>query len=134
MIFCLVQISGETGYSGFNLGLNGKAKLALFSANPERFSGESREPSQIAKQGSCRTNLDKRQPVIWSPNASTRFLLTKCWSNLFLELCIGISVRQACCWSRMDFFQFFCELVDCGDACESSSEGVFCAFAYGFDS
>src|SRR2546422_5271897 len=34
----------------------------------------------------------------------------------------------------LNLFEFFCESVDCGDACEAASQGVFCAFAYGVDS
>src|SRR3989442_9514069 len=34
----------------------------------------------------------------------------------------------------LNLFEFFCESVDCGDACEAASQSVFCAFAYRVDS
>jgi hypothetical protein len=39
-IFCLALIPGESGDSSLGLGFDRKGKIAVISANPERFSGE----------------------------------------------------------------------------------------------
>jgi len=50
---CLVVIMGETGDSGYSLGLDARAKKdGQSSAIPERFVGENLKASQIAEQGS----------------------------------------------------------------------------------
>jgi len=50
-ICCLALILGKSCDSGCNSGLDAEAKLAVISANPERFSGERLWESQIRDQG-----------------------------------------------------------------------------------
>ncbi len=48
---CPAVIVGETGDSSLGLGFDRKGKIAVISANPERFSGEILGYSQIRDQG-----------------------------------------------------------------------------------
>jgi len=50
-ISCLARILGESGDSGLGPGFDRKGKIAVISANPERFAGEILKMSQIREQG-----------------------------------------------------------------------------------
>jgi len=45
------RITGESGYSGHNTGLNARAKLAIISERPERFFGERSEGIPESRSG-----------------------------------------------------------------------------------
>jgi len=45
------RITGESGYSGHNTGLNARAKLAIISERPERFFGERLEGIPESRSG-----------------------------------------------------------------------------------
>ncbi len=50
-ISCLAAIMGKTGGLGRSLGLDGRAKLAVFSRYHERFSRQSRKPLPELQSG-----------------------------------------------------------------------------------
>jgi hypothetical protein len=59
VIFCLAWILGESRDSGLRLGLDAKAKLAIISAKPERFSGKSLDGVPGSRSGPIIGDFDR---------------------------------------------------------------------------